>query len=146
MVLSYSLSLDSRLLRQEQMKEKYLGGDNQPVEKADLTEEEKFVKVMNIKRKEDVYGLGILIMEILLGGDFVMDYINNIYYDNGKQLDFVVTIPDELKKDEEITDIVEDCLLNVDCRPTISEILERLQRWASTETPKEQQVEYEPVN
>ena len=99
-----------------------------------------------IERKEEVYGLGILIMEILLGGDFVMDYINNIYYDNGKQLDFVVTIPDELKKDEEITDIVEDCLLNVDCRPTISEILERLQRWASTETPKEQQVEYEPVN
>ena len=78
-------------------------------------------------------------MDILLGYGFMHNYITQIYNAKGNAIDFIVSIPDELKKDEEITDIVEDCLQKVETRPTIKEVLWRLKRWASVETPEEKQ-------
>ena len=142
-----SLSLESRRLMLELELQRLLGKVNQPVEQLDLSEQEKEERtkrnrIYEIKRKEEVYGLGILIMDILLGYGFMRDYITDIFQRNDYYKDFVVTIPDELKKDEIIADIVEDCLLNVESRPTIHEILARLNRWANTNTPAENQVEY----
>ena len=141
--------MELEIKRLEEERKRYLGDNNQPSEQLDLCEQEKEERerkrknrIYEIERKEEVYGLGILIMEILLGIDFMNDYIFNIYEENGRRYDFVVSIPDELKKDEEIADIVENCLLNVECRPTIQEILRRLERWLNTDTPEDKQVEY----
>ena len=139
--------MELKIKRLEEERKRYLGDNNQPSEQLDLCEQEKEERerkrknrIYEIERKEEVYGLGILIMEILLGIDFMIDYIFNIYEENGSCS--VVSIPDELKKDEEIAEIVEDCLLNVECRPTIQEILRRLERWLNTDTPEDKQVEY----
>ena len=143
-----SLSLESRLLIMEFELKRLLGKVNQPVEQLDLSEQEKEERtkrnrIYEIERKEEVYGLGILIMEILMGIDYTLSYLFRISM-NGECKDFVVTIPDELKKDEIIADIVEDCLLNVESRPTIQRILRRLDRWANTNTPADKQVKYHP--
>ena len=141
-----SLSLESRRLTMELELKRLQNRVNQPVEQLDLSEQEKEERtkrnrIYEIERKEEVYGLGILIMEILMGIDSVHDYVEGIQDIMG-HYDFVVTIPDELKKDEIIADIVEDCLLNVESRPTIQRILRRLDRWVNTNTPAEKQVEY----
>ena len=139
--------MELEIKRLEEERKRYLGDNNQPSEQLDLCEQEKEERerkrknrIYEIERKEEVYGLGILIMEILLGIDFTIDHIKNIYEVNGRCS--VVSIPDKLKKDKEIAEIVEDCLLNVECRPTIQEILRRLERWLNTDTPEDKQVEY----
>ena len=141
-----SLSLESRRLTMELELKRLQNRVNQPVEQLDLSEQEKEERtkrnrIYEIERKEEVYGLGILIMEILMGIDYTLSYLFRISM-NGECKEFVVTIPDELKKDEIIADIVEDCLLNVESRPTIQRILRRLDRWVNTNTPAEKQVEY----
>ena len=119
--VSFSLSWESR-----QYKKK----------KGGYTNEELY----EIERKEEVYGLGILIMEILLGCFFIEGYISFLHY--LKHLDFDVLIPNELQKDEVIVDIVEDCLLRVEVRPTIKEVLRRLKEWERIPTPPEKQLKY----
>ena len=141
--INYSLSLETRNIIKEQKSQKVIG-TNQASEQSNLNKQEIYEnrRIYEIERKEEVYGLGILIMDILLGYDSMADYIIDIRHANGNAIDFIVSIPDELKKDDEITDIVEDCLQKVETRPTIKEVLWRLKRWASVETPEEKQVEY----
>ena len=96
-----------------------------------------------IQQKEDVYGLGILIMDILLGYNYMYYYIDEIYKKNHSKEDFVVTIPKELTHDPVISSIVEDCLRPYTTRPLILSIIERLKEWEKTPTPENQEVLFE---
>ena len=101
--------------------------------------------ILEIQRKEDVYGLGVLIMDILLGPGFMESHINQIYQSKNYQEDYDMKIPNELRKDPVITNIVEDCLKPFHERPFIPNIIERLKEWEQQPTPANMEVEFKDI-
>ena len=93
--------------------------------------------IFDIEQKEDVYSLGVLIMDILMGYYAAHDYIQTLFMRQGSLFELVV--PDELHEDPGnacgcgwyivIYNIVKDCIKDVEHRPTIEEIYDRLSRW-----------------